>query len=344
MKKLILMVCIVGLVLSVSVGMAAAKMTIKFGHVAPPFHGQSIGIDAFANYVAEKTNGEIVVQTFPMGQLGSERSMAEQVQMGTLEMASLTTAVMQNYVPQAAVLDLPFIWPSREVAYAVLDDPQFQEKYFSYLPAKGFIGIGWTENEFRDMNNTKHPIHTPDDLKGLKIRVINSPIYMDTFKALGASPVGIPFPELYNSLQQGVIDAQENPLYTSILIKATEVAKYVTKSQHSLTECIQIVNPDFWKRLTPDQQKIFRDAARLAIKVNRESTAAAFKKLPKLNISIDDYCKQNNVEVVTLTDAQRQAFRRAVQPVLQKYRGIVGADLYDTLMATIEKYKKAPGQ
>jgi tripartite ATP-independent transporter DctP family solute receptor len=324
--------------------MPAAKMTIKFGHVAPPFHGQSVGIDAFAKYVEEKTNGEIVVQTFPMGQLGSERSMAEQVQMGTLEMASITTAVMQNYVPQAAVLDLPFIWPSREVAYAVLDDPRFQEKYFSYLPAKGFIGIGWTENEFRDINNTKRPIHTPEDLKGLKIRVINSPIYMDTFKALGASPVGIPFPELYNSLQQGVIDAQENPLYTSILIKATEVAKYVTLSQHALTECIQIVNPDFWKRLTPAQQQIFRDAAKLAIKVNRESTAAALKKLPKLGISIDDYCRQNKVEVVTLTDAQRQAFHKAVQPVLKKYREVVGPDLYDTLMATIKKHQKALGQ
>ncbi|MEJ2040819.1 MAG: TRAP transporter substrate-binding protein DctP [Desulfosarcinaceae bacterium] len=329
MKKLVLIILVVGLVLGGFSGTPAAKMTIKFGHVAPPFHGQSIGIDAFAKYVNEKTNGEIVVKTFPMGQLGSERS---------------TTAVMQNYVPQAAVLDLPFIWPSRKVAYAVLDDPAFQEKYFSYLPAKGFIGIGWTENEFRDFNNTKRPVHTPEDMKGLKVRVINSPIYMDTFKALGTSPVGIPFPELYNSLQQGVIDAQENPLYTSILIKATEVAKYVTKTQHSLTECIQIVNPDFWNRLTPAQQKIFRDGAKLAIKVNRESTAAAFNKLPKLGISIKDYCKQNNVQVVYLTNAERQAFRAAVHPVLEKYRNVVGADLYDYLMATIEKHQKALGQ
>ena len=167
---------------------------------------------------------------------------------------------------------------------------------------------------------------------------------MDTFKALGASPVGIPFPELYNSLQQGVVDAQENPLYTSILIKATEVAKHVTKTQHSLTECVQIVHPGLWKRLTPAQQQILRDAARLAIKVNRESTAAAFEKLPKLDISIEEYCRQNNVQVVHLTEAERQAFREAVQPVLQKYRGIVGADLYDTLMATIDKHQKILGQ
>lgn len=344
MKRLSLIVMIALLTVTVAPGISQAKMTLKYGHVAPPFHGQSIGADAFAKYVNEKTNGEITINTFPMGQLGSERSMAEQVQMGTLEMASITTAVMQNYVPQAAVLDLPFIWPNREVAYAVLDDPAFQEKYFSYFPEKGFIGIGWTENEFRDFNNTKHPIRRPADLKGIKIRVINSPIFMDTFKALGASPVGIPFPEVYNALQQGVIDAQENPLFTSILIKCTEVAKYVTRSQHNLTECTQIVNPDVWNHLTPEQQQIFRDGARLGIKVNRETNAAAVNKIPKLNISIDEYCKQNNVQVIDLTPAERDEFRKAVQPVLEKYKPIVGADLYDYLMATIEKHAKALGK
>ncbi len=339
MKKLSIMLSVVCLLLVATA--ANAAMTIKFGHVAPPFHGQSKGIDAFAEFIAAKTNGEIIVKTFPMGQLGSERSMAEQVQMGTLEMAAITTAVMQNYVPQAAVLDLPFIWPSREATYAVLDDPAWQKKIFSYLPAKGFIGIGWTENEFRDINNTKRPIRTPSDLKGIKIRVINSPIYFDTFKALGASPVGIPFPELYNSLQQGVIDAQDNPLYTSILIKTTEVAKHVTKSRHTLTECMQIVNADFWNRLSPEQQKIFYEGAKLAIKVNRESTAAAFEKLPKLGISIAEYCAQNKVQVVNLTESERNAFKQAVQPVMKKYKKIVGEDLFDFLMATIEKHKKA---
>ncbi|MBW1722026.1 MAG: TRAP transporter substrate-binding protein DctP [Deltaproteobacteria bacterium] len=341
MKKIWLCLVVGCFLLTLGAGPAGAKMTIKYGHVAPPFHGQSKGIEAFAKYVNEKTNGEIVVRTFPMGQLGSERSMAEQVQTGVIAMAAITTAVMQNYVPQAAVLDLPFIWPSREVCYAVLDDPEWQKKLFSYLPSKGFIGIGWTENEFRDINNTKHPIRTPKDLEGLKIRVMNSPVYIETFKQLGASPVGIPFPELYNALQQGVIDAQDNPLYTSILIKVTEVAKYVTKTEHTVTECIQIVNPDFWEKLTPAQQQIFRDAAKIAIKVNRESNAKAFKKLPKLGISIEEYCEKNNVQVVRLTDEERAAFKKAVQPVLARYRKIVGEDLFDFLMNKISEHEKA---
>jgi tripartite ATP-independent transporter DctP family solute receptor len=213
-----------------------------------PFTARAKGVDAFAKYVMEKTGGEIEIKTFPMGQLGSERSMAEQVQAGTLEIASITTAVLMNYVPQVAVMDLPFVFPNRKTAYGVIDDPEFKEKIFSYLPAKGFVGVGWTENEFRDINNTKKPIVKPADLKGMKIRVMNSPVYMDTFKLLGANPVGIPFPEIYNALQQGVIDAQENPFYTSILIKTTEVAKHVTDTNHCLTECIIIVGLDFWDR------------------------------------------------------------------------------------------------
>ncbi len=340
MRKLLVALAVLSLVGAGFAATAAAKMSIKFGHVAPPFHGQSKGVDAFAAYVKDKTGGQIEIKTFPFGQLGSERSMAEQVQAGTLEMAAITTAVLSNYVPQVAVVDLPFVFPDRKTAYAVLDDPAFQKRLFSYLPAKGFVGLGWTENEFRDINSKKGPIVKPSDLKGLKIRVMNSPVYMDTFRQLGASPVGIPFPELYNALQQGVIDAQENPLLTSILIKATEVAKYVTDTNHILTECIIIANPDFWSRLTPQQQKIFRQAARVAIQTNRKVNAQLHKKLPKSGLSVEEYCRKHGVKVTQLTPAQRRAFAQAMRPVWDKYQKIVGPDLFDYFMATINKHKQ----
>jgi tripartite ATP-independent transporter DctP family solute receptor len=235
MRKLLVVLMCLALLLGLA-GMAGAAMTLKYGHVGPLGHGQTVGVDFLAKYVEEQTKGEIVIKTFPLGQLGGERSLAEQVQAGTLEMATISTAVLQNFVPQTAIMDLPFVFPDRATAYAVIDDPAWQEKLFAYLPAKGFVGFGWTENEFRDLTNSKHPIRKPEDLKGLKIRVMESPVYLDTFKQLGASPVGLPFPEIYNALQQGVIDAQENPLFTSILIKATEVNKYATKTGHILTE------------------------------------------------------------------------------------------------------------
>lgn len=317
---------------------AAQTISAKFGHVAPPFHGQTKGADAFAAYVKEKTNGAIDIKTFPMSQLGGETSLAEQVQGGTLEIASVTTAVLSNHIPQLAVMDLPFVYPDRKTAYAVLDDEEFQNKIFSYLPAKGFIGIGWTENEFRDITNSKREIRKPDDLKGLKIRVMNSPIYIDTFKQLGASVTDLPFPEIYNALQSGTIDAQENPLLTAILIKGTEITKFATMTGHILTECIIIVTPDFWKKLTPDQQKIFREAGKVCIKVNREVDAQLMKKLPQSGLSVEEYCKQNNVKVTELAPAEKEAFKQATKPIWDKYRQIVGTDLFDFFLAKIKAH------
>ncbi|WP_319548709.1 TRAP transporter substrate-binding protein DctP [Desulfogranum marinum] len=317
-----------------------AEAAVKFGHVAPPFHGQSKGVDAFAAYVKEKTDGRIDIATFPAGQLGGERSMAEQVQSGTLQMATITTAVMQNFVPQSAVMDLPFLFPNRATAYATLDDAELQEKFFSYFPKKGFIAIGWTENEIRDFSNSIRPVRTPEDIKGLKVRVMNSPVYLDTFKQLGASPVGIPFPEIYNALQTGVIDAQENPILTTVLAKFSEVNKYITLTQHTVTECVIIVSIDYWETLSAGDQQIFRDAAKIAIKTNRAVNAELHQKLPKSGISIEQYAKQNGVEIISLTPQEREQFRKAMLPVWEKYRKKIGNELFNLVQEKIKAHKQ----
>ena len=297
MKKcvVLLFAVLVGLSFSMLPVVGAATLTAKFGHVAPPFHGQTKGVDAFAAYVKEKTKGAIDIKTFPLGQLGGEMSLAEQVQAGTLQMATITTAVLSTFAPQLAVMDLPFVYPDRKTAYAVIDDQEVQKKIWSYLPAKGLIGVGWTENEFRDITNSKRDIRKPEDLKGLKIRVMSSPIFLDTFKLLGASPTNLPFPEIYSALQNGTIDAQENPLLTSILIKATEVNKFATRTHHILTECIIIVAPEFWKKLTPEQQNIFYEAGKKCIKVNREVDAALDEEAARFRA----VCRTNIVRRMT---------------------------------------------
>ncbi len=328
------------MIFSVTFALPAFAGKVNFGHVAPPFHGQAKGVDAFAAYVKEKTHGKIDIATFPSGQLGGERSMAEQVQAGTLQIATLTTAVLQNFVPQVAITDMPFIFPNRKTAYATQDDPEVQEKIFSYLPKKGFIGIGWTENEIRDFTNNKRPVRHPEDIKGLKVRVMNSPVYLDTFKQLGASPVGIPFPEIYNALQTGVIDAQENPLMTTVLMKFTEVTKYVTRTQHCMTACIIVVSIDYWESLSPKEQQIFREAAKIALDVNRKVNAQIHKSLPKSGISIAAYAKQNNIEIIELTPEQREEFRMAMTPVWDKYRNKIGSDLFDFILEKINAHKQ----
>ena len=332
----------------------AKQLVIRFGHVAPTFHGQSVGADHFAKYVMEKTNNEIEVRTYPMGQLGGERSMAEQVQSGTLQMAAITCAVMSNFVPQASLIPLPFVFPDRRTAYTVLAS-EIREKLFSYFPAMGFVALGFTENEFRDLTNSKRPVRKPEDLKGLKIRLMESPVYLDTFRQMGVNPVPMPFPEVYNALQQGVIDGQDNPLYTSILMKFTEVNKYVTITHHILTECPIVANLDWWNTLSPQYQKILQEAAYEVEVVNRGHTlqdklsmSVMTKKDPKTGKmvpgpSIYDVARKQGVEVIELTPQERKTFKKAMTPVYEKYRKIIGPDLFDAFMAKIDevtKYRK----
>ncbi|MCX5805259.1 MAG: DctP family TRAP transporter solute-binding subunit [Proteobacteria bacterium] len=316
-----------------SFSIVQAKIVVKYGHVGPPIHPQHHGALAFAKYVNEKTNGEIEVQVFPLGQLGGERSMTEQVQSGTLHMTAVTAGVLANFVPEMGIIELPFIYPNRETAYKVLDDKDIRDRFYKYCDPKGFVFIGYTENEFRDITNSKRVIRKPEDLKGLKIRVIESPLFIDTFKALGTNPTPLPFPEIYNALQQKVIDAQDNPLYTSILMKFTEVNKFATITNHILTECPVVINKKFWNSLTPEQQKIFREASDVQIKVNRDNNA-------KNRVEAVGKARAQGVDVVILTPAERAAFKDAVKGVHDKYRGVYGAEWYDFYINKIDFYSK----
>lgn len=317
MKKLLLVsVCCFALFGAVS--LASAKMTLKYGFVAPPSHPEVVAGQAFADYVKAKTNGEITIDVFPMGQLGGERSMIEQVQSGTLDMMNCTTAVLSNFVPEVALFDLPFLYPSRGVAYSVLGDTELFNIFADTFPKRGFKPIGWGENEMRDLTNIKKEIRTPEDVKGLKIRVMESPIYLDTWKTLGASPVPMPFPEVYNGLQQGVIDAQENPIMTSVLMKFTEVCPYASLTRYILTSTVVVLNIDLWEKLTPEQQEIFSDGAVKATKMNREGGMKLRGEL------IGKLEKEGKVKVTRLSEEERAAFHEAVLPVHKKFEEKVG--------------------
>ncbi|MCX5808398.1 MAG: DctP family TRAP transporter solute-binding subunit [Proteobacteria bacterium] len=316
-----------------SFAVVEAKTVVKYGHVGPPIHPQHFGALAFAKYVTEKTKGEIEVQVFPLGQLGGERSMTEQVQAGTLHMTAVTSGVLANFVPEIGIIELPFVYPNRETAYKVLDDKEVKERFARFCDPKGFVFIGYTENEFRDMTNSKRPIKKPDDLKGLKIRVVESPLFIDTFKTLGANPTPLPFPEIYNALQQKVIDGQDNPLFTSIMMKFTEVNKFATVTNHILTECPTVVNKKFWNSLTPEQQNIFREAAEVQIKVNREGNA-------KGSADAVEKARAQKVDVYILTAQDRAVFKKAVKPVYDKYRGVFGAEWYDYFLKKVDYYSK----
>ncbi len=291
---------------------------LKLGMPAPPPHPHTKSNVFMAEYVKKHTNGQVIIDVFPLSQLGGERSMAEQVQSGTLEMADITTAVLSNFVKPTGLLDLPFLWPSRGVAYTVLFDSDVFQIYQDTLKKKGFIMFGYGENEFRDLTNTKREVRRPEDVKGLKIRVMESPVFLDTWRALGANPVGLPFPEVYTALQQGVIDAQENPLLTSAMMKFTEVSKFATILNYSLTSSLKIMSIDAWGKLTKDQQEILIQGARLATQMGREGSMNLVNKV------VGKIEAGGKIKLTRLSKADRAAFVKAVQPVYSKHEKKAG--------------------
>jgi len=172
-----------------SVSSGEAGVVIRYGHEASITNPQHLGALAFAKYVQEKTRGEIEVEIFPFGQLGPQRSMAEQVQTGTLQITAVSPSVLSNYVQEMGIIELPFLYPDMETAYRILDDSEIKARFFQYCASKGFAFIGYGEEGFRDLTNSRGPIRRPDDMRGLKMRVLKAPIFLDTFKTLGASPI-----------------------------------------------------------------------------------------------------------------------------------------------------------
>jgi TRAP-type transport system periplasmic protein len=311
------------LALTVQRRIGPGRAGLKFGHIAPtqienkdfPMHKAAL---AFAAHVEKETGGEIKIEVFPLGQLGNERSMLEQVQFGTLDMMDCTTAVMSNLIPQVGLLDLFFLFPSKEVAYKVLADEEFKTVMDALMPGMGLIPIGYAENEMRDFGVRDKTITSPEQMKGVRVRVMDSPVFLESFRALGANPVGIPFPELYTALQQGAVDMQENPIPTSVMMKFTEVAKHLTRSSHSLTCLYKMVSRPVWESLTPEQQRIFLDAAKIAEDINRTENTNMRNELEKLAV------EKFGATIADLTPEERQAFHDAVLPVHEKFANQVG--------------------
>lgn len=340
-KFLTSLLCVCALVALVGLPPLAHAEKVRIGSIAPPKNGHTLSLMKIADEIREKTNGRIDMQVFPLGQLGNERSMCAQVQSGTLQMVSATTSVLQNFVPEVAVIDLPFMFPDIDTAHAVLDDPEVKAKLFSYFERKGLVGLGFSEDSTRQMWNSKRPVRKPEDFQGLKIRTMNSPMMLETFKAFGASPVGIPFPEVYSALQTGVADGVNASFVASTLMKFPEVCKYLTVSNFHMNSPINTANLDWWNSLSADDQKLLREEFAKATQINRAMNDQVAAHLPPDGkMSIDDYLKAQNVNIVTLTADEREAFKKAVDPVWKDTRGKIGGEIIDFMVTKVKEHQK----
>jgi TRAP-type transport system periplasmic protein len=251
--------------------------TIKFGHLNNADHPVSFGVKRFAELLAAKSGGKLKVQEFPASQLGNELQQQSALQGGVQEMSAPATTSLAGIVKEFGLVDFPFAVATYAQADALLDGPLGQA-LIAKLPEKGLVALGYWDLGFRNVTNSKRAITKPEDLEGLKIRVIPNPVFLETFKAFKANPVPMPFAELYGALEAKAVDGQENPFAVILSNKFFEVNKFVSATNHVYAANILLVSKRFWDRLSPAEQKMMNDSANESRAYQRQVSRAAAQR------------------------------------------------------------------
>jgi len=308
------------------------ERTLKFAFQNQTGHPQAQGAQKFADLVAQKSGNKIAVKLFAGGALGGDLQTVSALQGGTVEITVLNAGILTAQVKEFAAYDFPFLFNNGQEADAVTDGP-FGQKLMAKLEDKGLHGLGYWDLGFRNVTNSKRPIAKADDIAGLKIRVIQSPIYIDLFNTLGANATPLPFPELYPALDQKAVDGQENPNTVILSSKFAEVQKHLTQTRHIYNPQALIISKKTWDGMSAEERKIISDAAAEATVFQRQaSRGAADSALEAL--------KQAGMTVTELPPAEMAKLREKVKPVIDKYTASVGEPTVKELMAEIAKVRK----
>ena len=304
---------------------------IKFATVLNADHPQGAAMAKFADIVAAKSGGKLKVKTYFGGTLGSDVTFVSQLQGGVLEMAvpECSTLVGVKGLKEFGLLNLPLLFADSKEADAVLDGA-FGKRLLAKLPEAGLVGLGFWENGFRHVTNSRRPINTVDDLSGLKLRVIQNPLFIDTFHTLGANAVPMPWPEVYPGLESKAIDGQENPLPTLLSSKLYEVQGHAVLSGHVYSAWQLLMGKKFWDKLNAEKQQIVTDAAR-EVQVFERTAMRAYsdKALGEL--------KTQGMKITTLAPAERQKMKDKLQPVWAKFSAEFGQEGATLLTAELAK-------
>jgi tripartite ATP-independent transporter DctP family solute receptor len=307
------------------------KRTVKFPSASNPGHPQVLGVERFAELVKEKSGGLITVQPFPGGVLGPDLQVVSALQGGTVEMNVMNASLLANNVPEMTVLDFPYLFNTPQEADAVIDGP-VGRKLLDKLPEKGLVGLAYWDLGFRQMHNNRRPITTAEDLQGLKMRVIPTPIYIDFMNAIGANGVPMPFTETFAALETGAVDGMTNPLLNIPDGKYYEVTKYLTLTNHIYTPQAVIVSKKFWDKLSEDERRIIQEAATETATYQRQVARDAAAKALEL-------LKSEGMEVGELPPEETAKLREKAKPVIEKYTQKVGPELAAELYAEIERVR-----
>lgn len=317
------LVCILVMTPSALYAESSKPITLTLGHGQTEEHPYHRAVVYFKDLVEKESNGTIKVEISPNGTLGDERELVEGLQLGTVDMCVAVAAALSGFDANMDVFSMPYLFESREQAIKVLDG-EVGQKIFANLEKSGIKVFGTFDLGFRSMTNSKHPIRTPEDCKGIRIRTLESSVCVDALGALGMDAVAMSFSELFTSLQTGAVDGQENPLFVILYSRFYEVQKYLSLTEHFYPVCPMMISMITWNKLTPEQRDIVERSMEQAIVYERELCGEVLK-------SLVDELKAKGMEV---NEVDKTPFIEAVQPVYEKYNS-----QYGEIIAQIQEAK-----
>ncbi len=297
---------------------------IKFVHFAPPTHPVYKSVDFFKKYIEKRSSGAIKVMNCGHRIFGDEQRKMEGILKGDFQIGAITTSLLSNIALPMAVCDLPFIWKNRISLYRLLDTYLF-DRLSPYLEEKGLVLLGWCENGFRCFSSTVRPIHRPEDLSGLVVRTLNSKIYRDMYKILGAEVKILPFDEIIPSLKKGYINTVDIPLYLIFLSGLVNHIRYITISDWSYMGCAVVANLNWFSNLPRDLQDAIREGIYEMQIYNRSLSMES--ELENCMKAMDAGIKVN-----WLSEKAKEAFRSRLQPIYKEWSYLVGREIIEKIL------------
>jgi tripartite ATP-independent transporter DctP family solute receptor len=307
----------------------AQSRALRFAFQNVADHPQGLGAKRFAELLGERTSGRLNVRLFAGGQLGGDLPTVSALQGGTIDFTVLNAGLLVGLDKQFAALDLPFLFNTPQEADRVVDGAVGQ-RLAKGIEDKGLVGLGYWELGFRNVTNSRRPITKLEDFRGLKLRVLQSPLFIDLFNALGANAVPMPWPEVYPALEQKVVDGQENPFPTILGAKLNEVQRYVSSTRHIYNAQSLLISKRTWDSLSEADraavQAVAAEARTFQRQKSRESMDAALQALVRGGMTHNE-----------VAPAEMARIREAVQPVVARYAKEVGEALYTEIQAEISR-------
>lgn len=320
-----------------AVSPADAQTKIRFATSVPEANtAEVLGMKAMKDYIDFKSGGTLQTELL-FGTLGAgERELTEMVQQGAIQMALAADGAVTGFYPKLQVFAIPYLFKSSPVAWEFTRHPIAKEMQREMLEKTGLRSVVWAENGFRNLTNSKREVKGPEDMKGLKMRVMESPVYMRFMQSLGAAATPISFAELVMSLQQGVVDGQENASVNIFENGMADVQKYFATTEHIYSMTIITINDEFYKGLKPGEQQIIMEAGRLYA-----SVANAFKVSSDRGY-VERIRKEKGLKVHVTTAEEKEAFRKASQGAVVDYvNEKLGKEFVDRVLAAVAESEKA---